>query len=1191
MTSQKLKRQRGFVLTPTGWQRLEEARRDLAIQDVSEDRYTLGALSEQTGLDPRTIARILDRQAGVDRRTLEQFFRTFNLELDRSDYTKPDPDFELRRDAIAYTRQDLREAVDVSIFYGRSVELATLEEWIVQERCRLVAVLGIGGIGKTALSVRCAEQISHEFKYVVWRSLRNAPPVEDIVTNLIHFLSNQQVTETSLPERVDDRVSQLLEYLQDHRCLLVLDNFESILRGGDRAGYYREGYEGYGEFLRRVGEVTHQSCLMLTSREKPKEVASLDGVALPVRALQLNGLKQVEGQEIFKSKGLFASESELRVLVECYAGNPLALKIVTTTIRDVFDGNISEFLSQGTAVFGDIRDLLDQQFERLSDTEKEIFYWLAINCEPVSLSTLRSDIVLPVPQPKLLEAVESLTRRSLIEKSAVLFTLQPVVMEYVISRLIEQVCEEIVNHKIRLFRSHSLLRAQGKDYVRDTQVRLILQPVIDRLLAVFKSKRNIENQLTKILAMLREYSPLELGYTGGNVINLLCQLQTDLSSHDFSFLTIWQADLRRVNLHNANFAHANLAKSVFTETFGSIFSIAFSPDGKLLAMTDNTSGEIRLYQVRNGQKLLTYKGHTGWVWSVAFSPNGNTLASAGTDLVVKLWNVRTGQCLKTLQGHTHRVGAVAFSPDGCTIASGSDDQTVRLWDVSTGKCLRILQVHTDWVRSVAFSPNSKTLASGSHDHTIKLWEISTGECFRTLQGHTDWVWSVAFSPDSQMLASGSVDQTVRCWDVNSGRCLRTLQGHSNRVRSVTFSPDSHTLISGSEDSSVRFWDVQTGKSLISLLGHSKGVWSIALSPDGTTLASGSEDQSVRLWDVNTGRCLTTLQGYSNRVLSVAFNPQGNTLVSGNEDSSVRCWDVSTGECFQTLRGHTKWVCSVAFSRDGQTVISGSEDQTVRCWDVSTGKCFKILHILEGHTDLVWVIALSPDGHTLASESDDNNVRCWDVSTGECLRTLQGHTNRVRSIAFSPDGNKLSSGSQDHTIKLWDVSTGECLKTLQGHTDCVWSVAFSPDGKTLVSGGTDHTVRLWDANTGQCLKTLQGHTGWVLSVAISLDVYRIASGSADQTVRLWDMITGQCLKTLQGHTNWIRSVKFSPDGRTLASSSEDETVKLWDVLTGECLKTLLSSRPYEGMNITGVTGITEATIASLKALGAVEDKED
>ncbi len=156
---QKPRRQRGVVLTPTGWQKLEEAIRKSKIQQSSIDRYTLQVFSDRTGLDRRTVARVLDRIEVVDLTTLLQFFRAFNLELDRSDYTIPAPNLSESESVFAYTRQDLREAVDVSIFYGRTSELTLLKQWVINERCRLLALLGIGGIGKTALATKLADPL------------------------------------------------------------------------------------------------------------------------------------------------------------------------------------------------------------------------------------------------------------------------------------------------------------------------------------------------------------------------------------------------------------------------------------------------------------------------------------------------------------------------------------------------------------------------------------------------------------------------------------------------------------------------------------------------------------------------------------------------------------------------------------------------------------------------------------------------------------------------------------------------------------------------------------------------------------------------------------------------------------------------------------------------------------------------
>lgn len=334
--------------------------------------------------------------------------------------------------STALPRQDWGEAVDVSVFYGRATELATLEQWIVHERCRLVTLLGMGGIGKTALAVRSAEQVKNKFKYLIWRSLRNAPPVKDLLTELILFLCDHQ--EVDLPKSVNSLLECLMEYLRSSRCLLLLDNAESILQSGEPGGRYRTGYEEYGQLLRRVADERHQSCLVLTSREKPIGLTAKEGKTLPVRSLRLTGLDQAAAQEILKDKGLVSTEDESRKLIEYYSGNPLALKIAATTIQSLFDGDVSKFLEQDTIIFGDIWDLLDQQFNRLSALEKQVMYRLAINREWVPLPKLLEDVAPTVSHRELLEALVSLNQRSLIERQSASFTQQPVMMKYMTER-------------------------------------------------------------------------------------------------------------------------------------------------------------------------------------------------------------------------------------------------------------------------------------------------------------------------------------------------------------------------------------------------------------------------------------------------------------------------------------------------------------------------------------------------------------------------------------------------------------------------------------------------------------------------------------------------------------------------------------------------------------------------------------
>lgn len=1124
--------------------------------------------------------------------------------------------------SITPLKQDWGEAVDVNFFYGRQQELDQLTQWIVTDRCRLVAVLGMGGMGKTALSVKLAQQLVNNlgpqtanletsqisrqaesqettqsqrstlqtlhptpaFQFIIWRSLRNVPPLPDLLVDLLQTLSHQQ--ESSFPETVEGKLGRLLHYLRSYRCLLVLDNVETVLQGNS-------DQVSYGHLFRQVGETLHQSCVVITSREKPRDVAVLEGQTLPVRSMQLGGLPVAAGQELFKLKGSFqGTDAEWRQLVEGYSGNPLALKMISTTIQTLFAGEIADFLQQETFVFGTIRNLIEQQFSCLPATEKTVMYWLAINREPIAFAELRTDIFPAISSPALIEVLESLEHRSLVERNAALFSLQPVVMEYVTDLLVEQVCQELqsgLQTQKRLCRSHALLKANAKDYIRDIQAQLILQPILDCLLSESNPSSLVES-LYHLLSNLQGKAASDIGYTGGNLLNLLFQIETHIQNRDLSRLVLWQANFQNINLQSVDLSDSDLSNSLFSEILGIVFTVAYSPDGMLLA-TGDAEGGLRLWQATDGKPLLNLIGHLGWVWSVAFSRDGSTLASCSSDKTIRLWDVNSGQCLQVLRGHTGSVWSVAFSGRATSaeahqlLASGGDESAVKLWDTHTGECIQTLVGHTGRVLSVTFAAEAHTLATGGEDGSVRLWNLQTGYQ-AVLQAHTDRVWSVAFSHDDQLLASGSADGTVKLWDVSTGTCLKTLEEHSNRVRAVTFSPDGQTLASASDDQMVRLWNVQTGECLSVLTGHSNTIFSVTFNANGQTVASGSADQTVRFWQVHSGRCLKTVKGYTNSVFSIAFSADGEQIASGSTDQMIRLWNNKAG--YTTLRGHEDWVVSVAFQPQGDLLASASADQTVRLWSLSAKKCLKTLR---GHANWVQSVAFSPDGTLLASGGDDRTIRLWSVETGQCLNVLQGHRSWVWSVAFSPKGDLLASSSDDQTIRLWSVQTGECLRVLTGHTGQIQTIAFSPTGELLASGSGDETVRLWSVSAGDSLQVLSGHDNNVWSVAFSPDGSQLASGSLDQTVKLWDVQSGTCVRTLAVVNQSVRSsIAFRPvgskSGNTLATGSHSE-IHIWNTATGERLKTLVPDRPYQGTNITGVTGLTEAQKEALKALGAAE----
>jgi WD40 repeat protein len=1090
----------------------------------------------------------------------------------------------LQRYEVELNSVDWGEAIDVSRFYGRTTELETLKDWIIDSRCRMVGIFGWGGIGKTALSVKLAQQLESQFDFVVWRSLQQAPTTDDLLNEILPILTGSDVQESSF--------TLLMEQFRQKRCLLVLDNVESILQAGNRSGLYLAGYEAYGQMCARVSDESHQSCVVITGREKPNGMTLREGAELPVRSWQLGGLPIEAAQQILTDKGITASLSDQKNLINYANGSPLTLKLLATNIKNIFGGDVQAFLAQGTAVFSNLWDLLHEQFERLSILQKQVMYWLAINREGVTPNRLHGEILLPATLNQLLETLETLRDRSLIETTARGLTQQPVIMEYITEHLIQQIEQEIISGELNLFKTHALIEAQTQDYLRDAQIQLILQPLVDRLSMHFPGQNELEQHLCQIIGTLRHQSIKETGYAGGNLLNLFCHLKTELRGFDFSYLVIRQAYLLNAVLHEVNFTGSHLSQTIFAETFGGVVGIAFSPDGKCLATSD-TKGDIQIWNSLTLEKLTQCQGHQHWTWSVEFSPDGQYLASASDDYKVKLWDVATGDCLYTYIGHTYSVNTVTFSPDGTMIASSSQDGTIRLWRVAVGKLdpeIRVLTGHSGRVWAIAFSPDGQTLISGGEDPLVRLWNLATGDCLATWETHTDWVRSVDFSPDGRSIVTGSHDRTSKIWDVATQECLQVLQGHQQFVSKVAFSPDGQQIISGSYDRTIKLWEISTGKCLKTFLGHRSRVWNVAFHPNGEQIASGGDDHTTKIWSLKLGRCINTITGYTNAVLSVAASPDGNYVASGHEDRTIRLWDVQTGNVAETMLEHTNRVWSVQFSPDGRLLASGSADYLVKLWDWQLGEC---LQTFRGHTSWVWKVVFSPNGQLLASSSYDQTVKTWDIATGECLQTLNGHSSPVVSVAFSPNGQIIASSDFSGKIKLWDATTGDCYQDLQEHTNSVWSIAFSADNQWLVSASYDKTLRLWSLASGECLKTFSGHQGAVLQVQFSADNRSVISAGLDRTVKIWDIQSGECLQTLAGHSGLIYAMDLATslesDQQYIYTGSLDETIKRWDLAAANCLATWKIRRPYEGMKIDKIQGLTDAQKSTLKALGAVITK--
>ena len=653
---------------------------------------------------------------------------------------------------------------------------------------------------------------------------------------------------------------------------------------------------------------------------------------------------------------------------------------------------------------------------------------------------------------------------------------------------------------------------------------------------------------------------------------------------------------------------------------GEIRSLAFAPEGATLA-SGASDGEVILWDVATETGRTILEGSES-VTSMAISPDGNMLAWTENQ-VINLWDLERGESIASLSGHGSQVFAVAFPPDGSTLASASLDGTVKLWDVETREDGTTLG--HPLAASVAISPGGATLASGSLDGTIRIWDLVTLQPLGSLTGHTAAVLSLAFSPDGSSLASASEDHTVKLWDASgwtgprpvelvriSGDNQQAAPGeelaapfvvevrdqHGNPLpgAEVTFAvtdgggtlgrrfsdekkttdadgrtesslltlgpaPGTNTVVASVGPGQATFTAVGAGTPVVSTGGDhqtwhlpdgaiarlgkgrlSQGERAIALSPDGGKLAAVS---SIGIWlyDVETLQLLGHFPTALNRSGSVAFSPDGRLLAASpvDQDPTTRIWDIAAGEVTVELEGHT--ASAAVFSPHGELLAAGLWDGTIKLWDVATGT---EVATLEGHADGVSSVSFSPDGSMLASGSWDKSIKLWDLDTKTETATLEGHADVVGSVSFSPDGGTVASGSWDGTLRLWDVTT-ETYTILERIAVFVESLSFSSDGSVLASTSANK-LKLWEVATRTNPVTFEGSRYSINTVAYSVDGTTLVSGSwIDGTVRRWDLETGNST-VLRGHFGEIGAVAFSPDGTTLASGTGSRTIELWDTET-------------------------------------------
>jgi hypothetical protein len=319
-------------------------------------------------------------------------------------------------------KHDLKSSPQIIRFYERDKELENLHTWILNKNTRLVSVLGLNGIGKTTLVKRFIDLNLKQFEVIVWRSLKFPKSLDLLIDDLL------KIAEKETKESTDNKLRQLLDFLTEKRCLIVIDDLENIFASGQFAGSYQNEYKNYQTFFTMITEVEHQSSLILISQEKCTYMDFRDEELYHLQYLELSGLQNVD---ILKNLGLKNEDSWLK-LIDLYEGNPVYLKDIAVLIKDIFDGYIDNFLDENNLVVTkNMQIYFSQVFNRLSSIEQQIVLELSKVNQPVSRENIKQN--LDLSSMDLINGLQSLKQRYLLKKivqEKVSFNLSALFKEY-----------------------------------------------------------------------------------------------------------------------------------------------------------------------------------------------------------------------------------------------------------------------------------------------------------------------------------------------------------------------------------------------------------------------------------------------------------------------------------------------------------------------------------------------------------------------------------------------------------------------------------------------------------------------------------------------------------------------------------------------------------------------------------------
>ncbi len=1091
----------------------------------------------------------------------------------------------------------MEKAPDTSSFAGREQLLDMLENAILKENAALIALYGLGGMGKTTVASYLAEKLKGNFEHVIWQPLQDAPEAEKVFTQFIQFFSCDISQED--PTDMDRQIETLLRYLSNRRCLLIFDNAETVLS----EEYPQEGARVYERLLESIMSRKHQSCVLVTSREEPKFVSSKAMPHSRIQCVDLPGLDPAAIQDYLKGWGLEGEETEWLRLVDAYSGNPLLINMAANLIHETYEGRIARFLEKEHFLFGE--SIISKSIDVLSRDEEAVLRWLSLksprNREELEAATANLEA------PRVDDTIKMLKNKAMIMQTQEGWIVHNIIMEYLLDKTVGQTVSAIIGKDWKKIRDFAVMEADGPDYAKENQLRKIVKPVLERLYSSQSSWKNVMALLEDTLSEAKGAPLKEQRYAPGSLVNLMisCGREESLSlgnvdrndrlaGKNLSGYAFWQADFENQALYKTDFTGSHFSRTRFRENIDLPVSCAFSHSGDFFAVGD-VKGNLTLWDAKSFVKQEIIHVHERTIYGIAFTDDDRYLVTVSHDRTIKCLEVGTYNEIPFFDSIHVSDGWNCLDVRGDFAAAAGNERKIYLWSRKEKKPKIFSDPSWGTFHVIKIDPGCSFLIAGDSKGQLIKIPLALDAPVQTVKAHDGQLSAAAFCPADGGFLTGGQDGKILLWKQEMSfwpLCFE--DAHNGFLTGLVFSKDG-TLISTGHDGKIRLWKKQKWSdefaAVSTLCRHKGSIESIAFSSDDKTLVSCSDDMSLRVWNLKKGICVKKASTYCGWVSSLSFFYHHNDpyLAGGCADGTVKLWNYSSGELSKTFCVLDDRVNPIAINDTEDRIAAGTQNGRILIWDIESEKPIREL---KGHSGAVRALIFLKGGTRLISAAYDHTVRYWEINPDNVKYTIisREFPRWLGAAAIDREERWLAYALFDGRIQVLEQQgTWKEICCLETEEKEIQTLAFSDDGRYLASGGSGGSVSLWCSQDWSLCKTVKieqetpaYHIGWI---SFSPDGGHLLAGGGQACLKLWNVpdLQEEAFDRSSGQN--LHCAIFTKDGKQAVTSGDRGIIDIWELPGLKHLNSIPNRRPYEGMLLKGATGLTEPQRKTLETLGA------